>query len=292
MRRIVRYGFRRHLEANMQRRFFLRQTTTGATAAAASPLIGLAAELGKSATPAKALIDTNVSIGDWPFSHESEVTSEVLRERGVVQAWAGSFDALLHPDLDAVNDRLAAVAKEESIFVPFGAVNPKTTGWQQTLDRIVKIHRMRGIRLHSDFHGYTLDDPDFKNLLDAAAERGLIVQIGVGFDPKQQAVPERLKLKPVDLRPLAKIEFSGKNHRIQLAGFFSGKNRSPKLAANLAKAGFHFDTAGLPDETRIAGIPESNLEFGSGAPFTITEPAIEIGPAICSHNAENLMMQV
>ena len=137
----------------MQRRFFLRKSTTGAAAAAVSPLIGLAATLraeseGQKSTP---LIDTNISLDRWPFarvgSDSAEALASQLRENGVVQAWAGSFDALLHPNLDAVNDRLAAEAKSHSIFLPMGAVNPMARSWKQTLDRCSSTHSMRGIRL-------------------------------------------------------------------------------------------------------------------------------------------------
>ena len=76
------------------------------------------------------IIDTNVYLGRWPFrrvygDEPTELVSK-LREQGVVQAWTGAFDSLLHRDVAAVNARLAKECHShgEGLLVPFGATNP------------------------------------------------------------------------------------------------------------------------------------------------------------------------
>ena len=51
------------------------------------------------------IIDVNVSLSRWPFRRligdEPADLVARLRKRNVVQAWAGTFDGLLHKDLAA-----------------------------------------------------------------------------------------------------------------------------------------------------------------------------------------------
>ena len=61
-------------------------------------------------TPGK-MIDTNVSLFQWPFRRlpldETELLIEKLRWLGITEAWAGSFEGVLHRDVTGVNKRLA-----------------------------------------------------------------------------------------------------------------------------------------------------------------------------------------
>ena len=53
------------------------------------------------------IIDVNVNLSRWPTRRlpcdETPHLVARLRERGIAQAWAGSFDGLLYKDLAAVN---------------------------------------------------------------------------------------------------------------------------------------------------------------------------------------------
>src|SRR5688500_15633880 len=88
-------------------------TLNGAAAQAAEPSPEAAGQAA-AAEPAAAgpdIIDSNVHLFDWPFRKLKYARTEALvaklRKHRITQAWAGSFAAVLHKQLDQINRELA-----------------------------------------------------------------------------------------------------------------------------------------------------------------------------------------
>jgi len=230
------------------------------------------------------MIDTNVHLFQWPFRRLAGDTPAdlvaKLKGKGVQQAWAGSFEALLCHDVSGVNARLAAACGEQDagFLVPFGVVNPKLPEWELDLWRCHEVHHMPGIRVYPSYHRYSLTDADFVKLLSLAASRRLIVQIALSMeDPRTQI--EWMMTMPADPRPLAKVVAQMPTLKLVLlnSGAFA-RSDDPDTVA-LGKLGnVYFDIAmnegigGL--ESLIAATSPDRVLFGSHYPFFYFESAL------------------
>jgi predicted TIM-barrel fold metal-dependent hydrolase len=227
------------------------------------------------------MIDVNISLSRWPFRRlpldEPAALAAALRRLGVTRAWGGSFDGLLHRDVAAVNLRLAADCRAHGngLFVPFGTVNPTLPDWRDDVRRCHEEHRMPGLRLHPNYHGYRLDDPRFAALLDEAAGRSLIVQVVAAMEDERTQHP-LVRIPPVDLAPLEGLARRSTSPRLVVLNAMTRSDDA--LIARLVATGqvwvdtaMHEGVAGI--ERAVAAIGAGRLVVGSHAPFYCPDAA-------------------
>ncbi len=253
------------------------------------------------------IVDVNVNLSRWPCRRlphdEPGSLVKKLRDSQVTQAWAGSFDGLLHKDIAAVNSRLADECRMfgADLLVPFGSINPTLPDWQEDLRRCHEEHKMPGIRLHPSFHGYSLDDPRFAELLALAAERELLVQLVVRMEDERTQHP-LLRVADVDTRPLLDLVDSTADLRLVVLNGL--RSLSKAAVGQLAESGnVWFEIAmqeGVGGITNLLKlVPLERILFGSHFPLFYVESALlklqesELGEfqkrAIAAHNAQKLL---
>ena len=119
------------------------------------------------------IADINVSVHRWPFRRlpldETPKLVNKLQQNGIVTAWAGSFDGVLHQDIAAVNLRTTEECRQhgDGVLLPVGTINPMLPDWHDDVLRCRQDHGMQVILIYPNYHGYKLDDPVFEQLLHA-----------------------------------------------------------------------------------------------------------------------------
>lgn len=265
--------------AALSRRTFLASAVAGTALGMLDPM---AHAVGFSRQGKAGAIDVNVSLSRWPMRRvPCDVTPELvakLRRQGVTEAWAGSFDGLVHKDLAGVNARLAEGCRRQGrgLLKAFGSVNPTLPDWEEELRRCAEVHRMPGIRLHPNYHGYKLDDPAFARLLTRASERRMILQIAVIMEDERMMHP-LLRVPPVDVRPLTRLVKEIPSLRLVLLNAL-GVVRGPALAELLAAGNICVEISMLEGvagiEKLLQQVPLERVLFGSHAPLFYFESAL------------------
>ena len=255
------------------------------------------------------LVDTHVYLGHWPHelltSEHPARLAEDLRSSGVTHACAGSFDGLFHKDVAGVNQRLAGACAKfgDGLFIPIGTVNPNLPDWENDVRHCHEVHNMPGVRLHPNYHGYTLDDPRFAQLLKLAGERNLVVQIVVQME-RQKHLLLNPHTETVNLAPLPKVLADNGKVKVVLANAFekaNDKNTRPLLS----NSSIWLDFAQAQSSAELSQLSQASVDhlvFGSGAPLNNIEAtaaklrraAITEGnlKAVAAGNAVNLFKKL
>jgi predicted TIM-barrel fold metal-dependent hydrolase len=226
------------------------------------------------------VIDTNLHLFQWPCRRLPEDTVEQLVDKlvklDIFQAWAGSFEGLLHRDVTGVNDRLVEACQRHGRgrLSPVGTIHLGLPDWEGDLRRCQQVHRMRAIRLYPNYHDYRLDDPRFGELLQRCAQAGLLVQLCVSLEDLRTQHP-RLQAADVELEPLPAMMRAHPQAKVMLlnykptAGGLKTLPEVPNLFVDTARVE---GTDGYAHWLRTW--PPSRVVFGSHAPFFIYESAL------------------
>jgi predicted TIM-barrel fold metal-dependent hydrolase len=277
----------------IDRRNFLKSSLVSAAAGSLSNHgLRAAQTAARNATSSTApgVIDTNVNLFDWPFRalkyRNTKALVAKLKKHHVIEAWAGSFEALLSKDMNGVNARLAAECREHGrgFLIPFGSVNLAWPDWQEDLRRSHEDHKMPGLRIYPGYQPFDLDHPDMETLVKMVSERRLILQIVFGMEDPRVYHPI-INVGPVTFAPLLNAIQGTPNAKVQLL-HFSGSVQSNDLSQFMAKPNTSMDISRLEGNgavSRMIGtvtglpsprVPLDRIVFGSHAPYFPLETAL------------------
>jgi len=306
------------------RRRFLKSSLLGAAAVALRAQLSLAAETTARNTPQArnstppGIIDTNVNLFSWPFRSlkygRSKALVTKLKKHRIIEAWAGSFEALFSKDLAGVNARLAAECREQApgFLIPFGSVNLAWPDWPEDVRRCHEVHQMPGIRIYPGYQPFDLDHPGMEDLVKMTFDRGLILQVVFGMEDPRVHHP-MLKVGPVTFGPLLKVLERTPNAKVELLHFPGSSNQGEDLAQFTSKPNTILDISRLEGNGAVGrmigtiqGLPSARapidrIVFGSHAPYFPVETALlkliesPLDPqqlqAIMQGNARRVMLQ-
>lgn len=237
------------------------------------------------------IIDTNVNLFEWPFRKlkysDTNALVSKLRSHRITQAWAGSFEALFHKDIDGVNARLAkeCTDKGDGMLVPFGTVNLAWPDWKEDLRRCDEEYKMPGIRIYPLYQTVNLDTPDFISFVREATDRGLIIQIVGDMEDIRHHHPT-VEVRDINFEPLVDIMKKIPEAKIQLL-YWNHKVNRQLLEKFVAGTNAIFDTSRIEGVGEVGNLIEGNswygkitpvpaerIAFGSHAPYFPVESSL------------------
>jgi predicted TIM-barrel fold metal-dependent hydrolase len=280
----------------IDRRSFLKNSLLGAAAVSLPGRRPLAAQTAArnapvvSSSQVPGIIDTNVNLFNWPFRalkyRDTEALVAKLKKHRVIEAWAGSFEALLSKDMSGVNARLAAECLEQApgFLIPFGGINLAWPDWQEDVRRCHEVHKMPGLRIYPGYQPFDLDHAGMESLVKMISERDLVLQVVFGMEDPRVHHPI-INVGPVTLAPLLRAVQGMPNAKVELL-HFSGSIRGEESSQFLAQTNLVMDISRLEGNGAVgrmigsveglpsARVPVERIVFGSHAPYFPLETAI------------------
>ena len=137
------------------------------------------------------MIDVHAYLGHFAFRqlrHNTGAGLVRLMDRfGIDRAVVASAAAITYRNPQAGNEEVAAeVEAHRSRLIPFAVLNPAYAGWRDDLKICHEQFGMKGLRLYPRWHRYALTDPRCRELVNAAAERRMVVSIPIRVEDRRQ----------------------------------------------------------------------------------------------------------
>ena len=239
-------------------------------------------------------VDANMFAGRYPFRACARSSLEGCRARlgrlGFDRAAVSPLEAVFQEDSFAAERRLAREIAGSPEFIHFKVVNPAQPWWEEDLRRGIEELGVKGIRLCSLYHGYSLGGPEAEAVLRFAAERDLPVLVTCRMQDRR--MQWMLQAREPGLEEIEQALSTAQSNRLILAGLsFASMLRLAELLNGLENV--------LVDTSRLQGpwrtfeklsgeLDLSRVAFGSLWPINIPDcPFEQIGNAALDEEARS-----
>lgn len=225
------------------------------------------------------IIDCNANLGNWPFRRTTYNDPASLLERlgrvGIERAWVTLLDAVMYKNVHAGNAPLAEMVADFPALLPVATINPIWPAWEKDLAECAGPLGFRGVRVNPNYHGWALGDAVFGELLTAAGELGMFVEIAVRMTDERHHHP-LVMVPPVNLAPLPAAAASHPSVSVVVANVKNGEAaalaHSGELPGNVYFEMSHIESInGVKTTADAVGI--ERVLFGTHAPYYYPEAA-------------------
>lgn len=224
------------------------------------------------------LVDVNMYLGHYPFRKtQNQTASELIKlmdEYGIDKACLGSLSGVYYRDVMQGNYELLDEIKEYGDrFIPICNINPVYAQAKEDLDLCIHKLKFKGIRLFPRQHGYQLDCPEAIEILKAAADYGVPVQLPIYIeDPRQRHNMDIVD--PLSCEEIKSAALLADKTDIMLTNFYhqlyvadldeAAKQRSGKIGYDIGRTDC-LSQDSFEELLKYAGY--DNILFGTGAPL-------------------------
>jgi predicted TIM-barrel fold metal-dependent hydrolase len=230
------------------------------------------------------MIDVNAYLGHFAFRQLRHNTAagllRLMDRKGIERAAVSSASAITYRNAQAGNEEVAAEVKGHTDrLIPMAVLNPAYAGWRDDLKICQEQFGAKGLRLYPRWHHYRLTDPACRELVHAAAERGMVVTIPLRVEDRRQQ-SWLVDIPDVDREEIAALIKSSPEASFILmsgSGFVSSSlgrkdnGLPPNYAIEISLMHVELDN----EVGRLLSIlGEDRVVFGTGMPFHYPDPAM------------------
>jgi len=126
-------------------------------------------------------IDANAFLGSWPFEPLPNSTpaglSGKMRKLGIDAALASPVEGVFYKDPQEANEALARAIRRYDNLHLAAVVNPLLPHWEECLVRNREAHRAKAVKLHPNYHQFSLSDASAQALLARMASRRMPLMV-------------------------------------------------------------------------------------------------------------------